>query len=130
MIFKMFNEFHRDVDSTPSKYEVQRYYNKFGIVYLGNPREPKDGTAAKTFYPIRWIIRPGYDNIFRFSQDVFVLWGGHRVGAVRCVDDAEDMTEWIALCEYDAVGINNQDLIFFKPGERKYYFHSTHTTRI
>lgn len=66
MIFKIFNGLHKDgdIDSIPSKYEIQRCYGKFGIVCFGDLHIPEDGSPVKTTPPIDWAIPPEYDNIF------------------------------------------------------------------
>ena len=67
------------------------------------------------------LIPPEYDNIFIYGEELFVLYKGGKIGAVRIPERNALKVQWIAKCAYDTMDESYHNLTFTNENEFVYY---------
>ena len=103
MIYKI-----RDVfwTNTSNKLKIEVTNNKYSIIN-------KETNEV--------LIPPEYDNIFIYGEELFVLYKGGKIGAVRISEHNDLRVQWIANCEYDTMDERYHNLTFTNDNVYVYY---------
>ena len=103
MIYKI-----RDVfwTNTSNKLKIEVTNNKYSIIN-------KETNEV--------LIPPEYDNIFIYGEELFVLYKGGKIGAVRISEHNDLKVQWIAKCEYDTMDERYHNLTFTNDNGYVYY---------
>lgn len=98
----------RDVfwTNTSDKLEITIANNKYGIIN-------KETSEV--------LLEPEYDNIFIYGEELFAVYKGGKIGAVRISEQNDLKVQWIAQCEYDTMDERYHNLTFTNDNEYKYY---------